>query len=196
MEALLAYRFGFYGKIPALGDFVTRDVQRPVQLQLDAWLQSGLLALQSQRVDWLETYLVTPVWQFLLPPRTCAENPCAGLLMPSVDRVGRYFPLLAWAELPGEVALRPLCSHLAALAGRLPDVLQQGLQPEQIVALLADELPPENAVLPAALDGFSWQGNRSFWWAKTRADLPFRQVSHRGALDDELAVMLFGGSGG
>ncbi|MET1077906.1 MAG: type VI secretion system-associated protein TagF [Pseudomonas sp.] len=193
MEGLPTYRFGFYGKIPVLGDFVTREVQRPLQVQLDTWLQSGLLALQGQRADWLEAYLVTPVWQFLLPPGICGEQACAGLLMPSVDRVGRYFPLLAWAELPGEVALRPLCQQLSALAGRLPEVLQQGLQPEQILELLAAEPPQDHAVLPTALDSFDWQGSRSFWWAKTRADLPFRQVSHRGALDDDLAVLLFGG---
>ncbi len=189
-------RIGFFGKIPALGDFVTRDLARQSINSLDDWLQHGLAALQHSRHDWLENYLVAPVWQFCLPAGTWGASACCGLLMPSVDRVGRYFPLVVCAELPAPSteALRPLCSRLANLSARLPEVLHQALDPEQIMALLAEEPWQESPVLPALLDNFRTDGDRSLWWAKTRADLPFRQVSHRGALDDDLAAILFGGS--
>jgi len=42
---------------------------------------------------WLDTYLTSPVWRFALAPAVCGGAAVAGLVVPSVDRVGRYFPL-------------------------------------------------------------------------------------------------------
>ena len=42
---------------------------------------------------WLPAFLDAPVWRFALPPGACGDGAALGLLMPSVDRVGRYFPL-------------------------------------------------------------------------------------------------------
>jgi type VI secretion system protein ImpM len=38
-------------------------------------------------------YLTFPVWRFLLPVGVLGSTAWTGVLMPSVDRVGRYFPL-------------------------------------------------------------------------------------------------------
>ncbi len=49
---------------------------------------------------WLPAYLVAPVWRFVLGRDTMGPHAVAGVLMPSVDRVGRYFPLVLAAEMP------------------------------------------------------------------------------------------------
>ncbi|HTH97165.1 MAG TPA: type VI secretion system-associated protein TagF [Stellaceae bacterium] len=96
---------GFYGKIPARGDFVSRRLDHSVVKPLDEWLQASIATSQRQLGDaWLPSYLDTPIWRFILGPGVCGETAVAGVLMPSVDRVGRYFPLVLATPLPGCVA--------------------------------------------------------------------------------------------
>ena len=85
---------GFFGKIPGLGDFVTRDLPREFLDTWDDWLQRSVAESKAALGDaWLNTYLNSPIWRFVLLPGVCGENGWAGILMPSVDKVGRYFPL-------------------------------------------------------------------------------------------------------
>ncbi|WP_342238651.1 type VI secretion system-associated protein TagF [Inquilinus sp. OTU3971] len=84
---------GVFGKLPWLGDFVTRRLPRSFVEPWDDWLQRGMVATREALGDgWLDSFLTAPVWRFLLPAGS-AGPAMAGLLMPSVDRVGRYFPL-------------------------------------------------------------------------------------------------------
>lgn len=90
---------GFYGKVPTLGDFVSRRLQTSFVRTWDAWLQSSLLASTEQLGrNWLDVYLTSPIWRFVLSPGNCGDNAWAGIMMPSVDRVGRYFPLTLAAQ--------------------------------------------------------------------------------------------------
>jgi type VI secretion system protein ImpM len=93
-EVALAPRLGFFGKLPARGDFVTRRLTRDFTDPWDAWLQDAI-AMSAQQLgdDWLEAYLTAPIWRFLLSAGICGQGPMLGIMMPSVDRVGRYFPL-------------------------------------------------------------------------------------------------------
>ena len=85
---------GFYGKIPSNGDFVTRQLPRSFVEPWDQWLQESILSSRQQLGDdWLEKYLVGPIWRFAISAGVCDENPWVGVVMPSVDSVGRYFPL-------------------------------------------------------------------------------------------------------
>jgi type VI secretion system protein ImpM len=43
--------------------------------------------------------LTGPVWRFVLSSGVCGDGAYAGILVPSVDRVGRYFPLTVIAQL-------------------------------------------------------------------------------------------------
>lgn len=93
-------RPGFYGKLPILGDFVSRRLPRQFIGPWDQWLQSGLSASREQLDEqWLEIYLTSPIWRFGLSPGLCGPGAWAGILMPSVDRVGRYFPLTVAAPI-------------------------------------------------------------------------------------------------
>jgi type VI secretion system protein ImpM len=93
-EVALAPRLGFFGKLPARGDFVTRRLTRDFTDPWDGWLQDAV-AMSAQQLgeEWLDTYLTAPIWRFLLSPGICGQLPMLGVMMPSVDRVGRYFPL-------------------------------------------------------------------------------------------------------
>lgn len=85
---------GFYGKLASRGDFVSRALPQSFIGPWDSWLAAGLLASQhSLGADWLNVYLVSPLWRFVLAPGVCGPDAAAGVVMPSIDRVGRYFPL-------------------------------------------------------------------------------------------------------
>lgn len=85
---------GFYGKIPALGDFVSRRLPHSFITPWETWLQEVLTATRERLGEiWLDHYLTSPLWRFALSPGICGEHAWGGILMPSVDRVGRYYPL-------------------------------------------------------------------------------------------------------
>jgi type VI secretion system protein ImpM len=99
-------RAGFFGKVTSHGDFVLRRLPASFRLPWDGWLQQGLQGSRKALGDaWLETYLSSPIWRFALAPGVCDGNAWAGVLMPSVDRVGRHFPLTIAAGVAGGAPL-------------------------------------------------------------------------------------------
>jgi type VI secretion system protein ImpM len=92
---------GLFGKLPARGDFVQLGLPGAFVRPWDDWLQRVMAASQDQMgEDWLPAFLESPVWRFALPGGLCGPGAVLGLFMPSVDRVGRYFPLTLAAVLP------------------------------------------------------------------------------------------------
>jgi type VI secretion system protein ImpM len=92
---------GFYGKLPSHGDFLRRRVSDAFVGVWDGWLQECMAASRDALGDkWLDVYLTSPVWRFGCAAGTCGPAPVVGVMVPSVDRVGRYFPLTVVAELP------------------------------------------------------------------------------------------------
>ncbi len=98
------YTPGLYGKLPAHGDFVVRDLPSSFVNDWDLWLQQFMNGTR-ERIgnDWLNIYLTSPLWRFVLSPGVIDSNVWAGIVMPSVDRVGRYFPFSIALKLPGDV---------------------------------------------------------------------------------------------
>lgn len=111
---------GFYGKLPSHGDFLSRRLPRQFIEPWDRWLQDSITASREQLgKHWLDTFLVSPIWHFGLAPGLCGDNAWAGVMMPSVDRVGRYFPLTLAAKVdPIQLPLLfdPACGWFGALA--------------------------------------------------------------------------------
>ncbi len=93
---------GFYGKIPSLGDFVCRRLpKRPFVETWDPWLQNVIAQSKADLGEsWLNIYLTSPVWRFALSENICGPTPWLGVMIPSVDKVGRYFPLTIAVSLP------------------------------------------------------------------------------------------------
>ncbi|MGH8762691.1 MAG: type VI secretion system-associated protein TagF [Nitrosospira sp.] len=134
---------GWYGKIPCLGDFVSRRLPADFIVGWDLWLQHAIAASRAQLGErWLDLYLIAPIWRFILMPGVCGTTPgiLAGVLMPSVDNVGRYFPLtiaLRMDSRPGTIlsvfSAQPWYSALERIAvstlniNSLPDDLDRKL---------------------------------------------------------------------
>src|SRR5260370_19714540 len=92
---------GFFGKLPSHGDFVSRRLPPAIIAVWEAWLDAGLeRSRELLGQGWLEGYLSIPIWRFAVSAGCCGDPSVAGVLMPSLDRVGRYYPLpiLAVAE--------------------------------------------------------------------------------------------------
>ena len=88
----------WFGKLPGMGDFAHRRMPEPMRERLDHWLQRGLSRLRDAHDDWTERYLAGPLWFFALGSGWGGTNAWLGVLMPSVDGVGRYFPFIIAAE--------------------------------------------------------------------------------------------------
>ena len=60
---------GWYGKLPALGDFVSRRLPPEFVRTWDTWLQEGLGTTRAALGDgWLDCYLTAPIWRFVVLP--------------------------------------------------------------------------------------------------------------------------------
>jgi len=99
--ALMAASFGAFGKMPCLGDFFRLNLGHDFVTTWDAWLQEGIVALRGVMGDnWQDMYMSAPIWRFTLSPGMAGKAAMLGVVMPSVDRVGRQFPLTIAAALP------------------------------------------------------------------------------------------------
>lgn len=154
---------GWYGKLPSLGDFASRRLEPGFIDTWDAWLAGGLLALREARPEgWLEDYLGSPSWRFLLMPGvlpgTAGNSGWAGVLMPSVDRVGRYFPLtlvLPLGEAPSTTAgMAALWAWLARLDELARDALFDDWSAERLEGELTRMALPVLGPAPAGAAGW------------------------------------------
>jgi type VI secretion system protein ImpM len=86
---------GWYGKLSTLGDFAQRRLPAHWVQRTDAWLSDLMRELPTVLGPrWLETYLTAPVLRFAWAPGVVDMRWWFGVLMPSCDNIGRYFPLL------------------------------------------------------------------------------------------------------
>lgn len=84
---------GFFGKLPARGDFVTRGLPPGTRPVVDRWLTRVLAPLARRPADW-----PADGYRALL---SHAEGALALLILPSRDTSGREFPLAAVAPANG-----------------------------------------------------------------------------------------------
>ena len=105
---------GWYGKIPATGDFIARRIPASFSEPWDRWLQAAVETSRERLgARWRDSFLSMPAWRLILAPGVLTQNAWAGLMVPSVDAVGRYFPLTVAAALPA-ASVDPLATLLAA----------------------------------------------------------------------------------
>jgi type VI secretion system protein ImpM len=136
---------GFAGKIPARGDFVHAGLPRDFN---DPWHDWQSLVIAGSRTlmgeTWLEAFLESPVWRFILPAGMSGPRAAVGLIMPSVDKVGRYFPL-TFAALPE--AGTPIEEDWSAWLDTVENLgflaLDEDAPPERL-------MPPSTPLSPAA----------------------------------------------
>lgn len=147
--------FGAFGKIPALGDFFRVTPPPGFVEAWDPWLQSRLLDLRETLGEgWRNAYLGAPIWRFTLSPGTAGAAAALGVLMPSVDRVGRDFPLTLVAGTPGAATAFGLHAAgegaFAALEDLALATLGDGIDLDRLTACLASVALPD-AAMPRTL---------------------------------------------
>jgi type VI secretion system protein ImpM len=159
---------GFFGKIPARGDFVRAALPRSFIDAWDVWLQRVLAGSQELLGEaWLPAWMEAPIWRFALPAGQCGPDAVLGLWMPSVDRAGRLFPLsiVALAESSTNnlsALLREGGPWLDAVEQAGLDALEHNLSPEALAERVADPAHWQQ-IGPSAADPYL-AGTGALWW--------------------------------
>jgi type VI secretion system protein ImpM len=144
---------GLYGKIPVKRDFVALGTTRAFLGVWEPWMQGGLSAsMATLGKGWQDVFLRAPIWRFWLGAAVCGTT-IAGAFMPSVDAVGRYFPLtvFAFSEPPGSFPPPELDPQDVWFAG-IEDYLLTALQPGasfEVLTQALNELPAPLSYLEA-----------------------------------------------
>ena len=134
--------FGAFGKIPGLGDFFRMNLPAGFVSAWDTWLQTALVTARDAIGDrWTDTYLSAPIWRFTLPAGFAGDSAVSGILMASVDRVGRQYPLtlaIPHADSPAPLvhfANRTVFERLETIA---LDMLEDSATKDDLSGALAD----------------------------------------------------------
>ena len=153
---LMGARFGAFGKMPSLGDFLRMDLPQGFVDPWDRWLQEGMLAARAALGEgWQDCYFSAPIWRFTLSPGLAGAAAMQGVMMMSVDRVGRQFPLTLASPL-GDLQA-PVLAHLragegfAALEALALDALEDTMSRDLLLARLAAMPLPAPAAMPVLM---------------------------------------------
>jgi type VI secretion system protein ImpM len=131
----------WYGKLPSIGDFVGRRMPHALATDWDYWLRSGLDQLRGEAAEgWTQRFIHSPIWFFVTPARVTGVPAC-GVIAPSVDRVGRFYPLtvmsLASAQQQAMAEPATLARYLVGVHAAVVDARRLPLSPDELDARLA-----------------------------------------------------------
>ena len=96
-----------YGKLPTKRDFIAIGTPREFLKVWEPWLQGGVSASRTVLAEgWQDAFLKAPIWRFWLGSNLCGRS-VLGAFMPSLDGIGRYFPLTLFAVADKDAAIPP-----------------------------------------------------------------------------------------
>ena len=165
MTAGLEAAPGWYGKIPSLGDFASRRLPQQFIDAWDSWLQQSITASRAVLGEgWLDAYLNSPIWRFVLLPGVIGEWMWAGVMMPSVDRVGRHFPLTIVVPIEAAPGSLSVVTSAQSWYATLEDAALATLS----IDFSVQDFEARLAVLPFSADAAGAQGTGAAalagWW--------------------------------
>jgi type VI secretion system protein ImpM len=153
-------RCGLFGKLSSKRDFIALSVPKDFLSAWEPWMQGCISASRNSLGEtWLKSYLTAPIWRFWLGADICGAT-VVGALMPSLDGVGRYYPLTLLVQAPVSHSIAPpdLDDHdrwFAPAEEFLLSTLDNATTFEAITHAL-DQLPaPDCSPLGSASAGFS-----------------------------------------
>lgn len=155
---------GVVGKLPAHGDFVRRGTDAALLGWFDRWLAEELGRADP---EWLEERLpLLPGWCFLL----AGEARCIlGVMMASGDRVGRVFPVVAFAAAERPVTLADARRWCEAAREMIATARDDGADAAAIVVALSG-LAVEAGEADASPASGTW------WWIGESEPLRFADL--------------------
>ena len=143
-----------FGKVSPKRDFVAVHAPRRVLDVWEPWIQGGMSASrQSLGDDWQPVFLKAPIWRFWLGDELCGTT-VIGAFMPSLDGIGRYFPLTVFAcadegETIAPPELDPQADWFTAAEDFLLSTLDHGITYEAISSTLEQlAIPANNGAAP------------------------------------------------
>jgi len=200
--------FAWFGKLPSVGDFVSRRMPYPLQQFWDHLCAGGMESLKAGgSVSGWDVWRGCPKWAFVLPAQPGIPLSQIGVWAPSCDRVGRNFPFIVTLPLPNErlAAFLPSAASLglawgeviaqaqvarhgidevdARLQRALSEVLMSPSSAEDSERTLPQGMNPAClpwSDLPSSFDG---AGSDSYWWSVPPAMTRFRARHHTGSLN-------------
>lgn len=213
--ALVTPEFAWFGKLPSVGDFVSRRMPYSLLQFWDHFCASGMTSLSvgSAASGW-DVWRGCPMWAFLLPGQSGIAPSQLGVLAPSCDRVGRNFPFLAtlfipsdhmtafitiaadlglaWAEViaNAQIARLGVDELDAKLQTTLSAVLMNPVDRMDSERTLPFGLSPSTLPWPDLASTFDSSGNESFWWSVPPAVTGWRAHTQIGALNSVFFVDL------
>ncbi|MFV3073442.1 type VI secretion system-associated protein TagF [Niveispirillum fermenti] len=196
METAAPWRWsGLFGKLPLFGDFISRNVPAALVERLNGWVQAGMLRSRADLGDeWLSYYLCAPIWHFALAPGLCGPWAVAGVMIPSVDKASRHFPLLALAGRAGDLPalLAGAGGWYAQAESLLLTALADDLDWDALLAAVTGLAAGDaDTPRPVALPGEGGTGD-SLWWTQGNDTLPPLLLSLPGLPDPAGFAMLLG----
>ena len=179
---------GWYGKVPARGDFVSHAIP-PAQLRVwDGWLQRGLKHAASVfgEAGFEQRLRAFAPWRWLAWPSGQTGDLLAGVLVASSDRVGRSFPLLLQQGLTNDRLAKLGWGRIEAALTRLTQAAalaadtQRGADFELTLRGLGDVFDAAAAAAPARTPARNPRGalqllagspgTASLWWTAPADD--------------------------
>lgn len=162
---------GYFGKLPAAGDFVQKRLPPAF---IDAWDRALSHAVAGARdllgEHWGAAWRATPAWRFLLSPGVAGPSAWAGVMVAGSDRVGRCFPMVVATALAGGTAApgvlddggRWFALAEAVAVGAQRDATVEVARFDAAVAGLTVPSDPQEPTVPAAAPGFD-VARRGYW---------------------------------
>lgn len=133
--------YGAFGKIPSVGDFFRVNAPPGFVSAWDEWLQRCLVSgAHAYGADWDALYMSVPIWRFCLSPGLAGSQSMIGVVMPSVDRVGRRFPLTLMVPMADDTSV--IREHLVqdAVFAQMEDLALSALDDDFSKDMLAEKL--------------------------------------------------------
>jgi type VI secretion system protein ImpM len=189
-------RSGFFGKLPARRDFVTGNLSRAVTERWHDWLEDGLVRSRELIGDgWIDAYLNQPVWRFALSGGLCGDGALAGVMIPNIDKVGRYFPLILATVLPAGTGPAVVSVALADWYGAAEALALSSLEAafvfetfEGQVEALAVAVPPAGVATEPGEETAALRMGRSRGWHASAAPGGRPDLLYARLLDRALAA--------
>lgn len=150
---------GLFGKLPAHGDFLCRDLDANFVEVWDTWLQGFVGGTQEQLGEnWLDTYLTSPIWRFAFSDGVVDENVWAGVVLPSVDRVGRYFPFSIVRRVNSSLSPAEIIANRIDWFEAMEEIALQSLDGELLIEEIVEEINTVELDVTTAYDKLNSMG--------------------------------------